>query len=82
MGTQSAAHTGLSAQLWKVVYEDGEEVSRDVINYSQYLSSQETVAVGTASDNAEDVAKINTAIATQDESKIQAASAEINGTSH
>ena len=81
MGTQSAAHTGLSAQLWKVVYEDGEEVSRDVINYSQYLSSQETVAVGTASDNAEDVAKINAAIATQDESKIQAAIAEINGTS-
>ena len=69
----------MTAQLWKVVYEDGQEVSRDVINYSQYVSSKETIGVGTASDNQEAVEKINAAIETQDEEKIQKAIQEITG---
>ena len=36
MYTSSSAQEGLTAQLWKIVYEDGEEVSRDTVNYSQY----------------------------------------------
>lgn len=79
MATQSSAYTGTTAQLWKVVYEDGSEVSRETINYSQYLSAPETVGVGTASDNPKDVNKINDAILTQDESRIQAVIAEIMG---
>ena len=36
-----------------VTYENGEEVSREVINNSTYQTSDVTVKVGTKSDNAE-----------------------------
>ena len=77
MYTSSSAQEGLTAQLWKIVYEDGEEVSRDTVNYSQYNGSAETISVGTASDNEEDTEKMNTAIETQDEDQILAAIEEI-----
>lgn len=77
MGLQSSAHPEISAQLWKVVYENGEEVSRDVINYSQYVAAPETYGVGTYSDDPAAVEKINHALLTQDEAKIQAAIQEI-----
>ncbi|MEJ8733613.1 MULTISPECIES: VanW family protein [Mediterraneibacter] len=79
IATQSEAHTGKTAQLWKIVYVDGQEVSKEIINYSQYLPSQETVGVGTASDNAEYTAKISAAVESQDEAKIQKAIQEITG---
>lgn len=82
MGLQSSAQAAISARLWKVVYQDGVEVSRDIINYSQYLSAPETYGVGTASDDPEAVQKINTAIQSQDEATIQAVMNEIlNGES-
>ena len=68
--TQDNGRTGLKAQLWKVVYENGTEVSREAVNYSTYLASGKTVAVGTFSDNEEDSAKINAAIESQDEAQI------------
>lgn len=68
----SAAHSKVSAQLWKVVTEGGEEVSRDVVNYSDYASSPETYSVGTASDDSEATARMNQAIQTQDLSTINA----------
>ena len=77
MYTSSSSQEGLTAQLWKIVYEDGEEVSRDTVNYSQYNGSAETVSVGTASDNEEDTEKMNAAIETQDEEQILAAIQEI-----
>ena len=77
MYTQNNGKTGLEAQLWKVVYEDGEEVSRDTVNYSYYMASGKTIAVGTFSDNAEDSAKINAAIETQNEDTIKAVIEEI-----
>ncbi len=77
MYTSSSAQEGLTAQLWKIVYEDGEEVSRDTVNYSQYNGSAETISVGTASDNEEDTEKMNAAIETQDEDQILAAIEEI-----
>ena len=77
MYTSSSAQEGMTAQLWKIVYEDGEEVSRDTVNYSQYNGSAETVSVGTASDNEEDTEKMNAAIETQDEEQILAAIQEI-----
>ncbi len=69
----SAAHAKVSAQLWKVVTENGEEVSRDIVNYSDYASSPETYSVGTSSDDPEATAKINQAIQSQDLSTINAA---------
>lgn len=68
--TQSPAEPEVSARLWKAVYENGAEVSRDIVNYSQYLPSKETVAVGTASERKEITDKLNAAIQTQDEATI------------
>ena len=79
MYTQNEGQTGLTAQLWKIVYENGTEVSREAVNYSTYLASGKTIAVGTFSDNEEDSAKINAAIETQDEKQINAAIKEITG---
>ena len=36
MQYSGSPHTGVTAQLWKVVYQDGVEESREVINHSQY----------------------------------------------
>lgn len=79
MYTRDNGHTGLKAQLWKVVYEDGTEVSREAVNYSTYLASGRTVAVGTFSEDEEASAKINAAIETQDEAQINAVIAGVAG---
>ena len=66
-------HVGKEAKLWKVVYEDGKEVSRDVFNTSTYSKSDEIIEVGTACDNEEAARLVRSAIETQDEGKINAA---------
>ena len=77
MEHKSSAHSEISARLWKVVYVNGEEVSRDIINYSQYVAAPETIGIGTHSDNPEDTEKIKQALKSQDEGKIQAAIQEV-----
>ena len=77
--TSGSAHTGYTARLWKVVYENGTEVSRDVYNNSKYRVTNNIYAVGTQSDNPDAVAAINAAIATQDEETIRAAAAQWGG---
>lgn len=67
---QSASHPEISAQLWKVVYENDEEISRDIVNYSNYVAAPETYGVGTASDDPAATEKMNKAILTQDENTI------------
>ena len=76
MTKSGSGHTGKTARLWKVVYENGQEVSRDIFNNSTYSASPVTVNVGTASDNAEASALVKAAIATQDEGQINNAIAE------
>lgn len=66
-------HTGKEAQLWKIVYQDGVEVSRDVINTSSYAKSDQIIKVGTSSKNAQASALVRAAIATQDQTKINEA---------
>lgn len=44
--TQSA-HTGYVAELYKVVYEDGKQVSRERVNKSSYRATPKYVTVGT-----------------------------------
>lgn len=70
---EGSPHTGKSARLWKIVKEDGKEVSRDVINESTYKKSDEIVKVGTASDNGTASGIVSSAIATQDGTKINEA---------
>lgn len=79
MYTENNGMDGLEAQLWKVVYEDGKEVSRDTVNYSYYMASGKTIAAGTFSDNEEDSSRIHSAIASQDGDTIEAVIADITG---
>ena len=41
-------HTGYKAQLWKIVSENGEVVSREIFNKSNYKASPALITVGTA----------------------------------
>ncbi len=42
-----AAHTGYKAELYKVVYENGIEVSRTLVNKSNYSAAPKYVTIGT-----------------------------------
>lgn len=76
---KGSPHTGKTARLWKVVYQDGAEVSRDVINNSTYEKSNQIVEIGTASDHAEASQAVRQAIGSQDKAAIDAAIAQANG---
>lgn len=69
----SGAHAGMEAMLWKIVYQDGEEVSREAFNNSSYKKADTIYEVGTMSDNPDATALVQNAIATQDEEQIYAA---------
>lgn len=69
---QSYSHPEINAQLWKVVTENGEETSRDVVNYSQYVAAPETYGVGVSSDDPAKTERMNSAILSQDEEVILA----------
>ena len=73
MKYEGSPHTGVKAQLWKVVYQDGVEESREVINHSTYAKSDQVIQVGTASDDPAKTKLVQDAIATQDQAKINAA---------
>ena len=79
MNVTGSPHTGKSAQLWKIVYQDGKEVNRDVINQSRYSKSDQIVEVGTKSANGEATDLVARAVATQDQEKIQAAISQAVG---
>ena len=70
MTTTVSGHTGYTARLWKIVYENGEEVSRTVYNNSHYNASNRTVTVGIASEDANLSAQMLQAVATQDGNQI------------
>lgn len=47
------AHIGYKAKLWKVVYENGKEVSRELVNTSNYAAAPQYVTIGTKEEEAE-----------------------------
>lgn len=59
-----SAHTGYKAQLWKIVTEDGVEVSREKINSSSYKMSPRSATVGTATADPNAYNEIMAAIGT------------------
>ena len=59
-----SSHTGYKARLWKVVTENGEEVSREQVNSSSYQMTPRTATVGTATDNPNAYNELQAAIAT------------------
>ena len=73
MQTINAARTGYTAKLWKIIYENGEEVSREQVNLSYYNSAKRVVGVGTKTNDEALKNKIINAIATQNEETIKKA---------
>ena len=59
-----SAHTGYKARLWKVVTENGVEVSREQINSSNYKVSPRSATVGTATADPNAYNEIMAAIGT------------------
>ncbi|MBR5116470.1 MAG: VanW family protein, partial [Lachnospiraceae bacterium] len=59
-----SAHIGYKAQLWKVVTEKDVQVSREVINKSNYTMVPRTATVGTATADPSAAERISQAIAT------------------
>ena len=76
MEGSGSPHTGKEARLWKIIFENGKEVSRDDINYSKYNKSDYIVKVGTKSEVSAASSVVKNAIATQDSAKIKQAIAE------
>lgn len=75
----SGGHKGVKAQLWKVVYENGKEVSREVYNKSTYKPSTNKIRVGIKSEDVAAVQQVKEAVNTQDEAKINAAIDAVKG---
>ena len=69
-----SAHTGKEVKLWKIVYENGKQVSKDVINESTYSKADKTISVGIKTKNSSAAAVVKEAVSTQDKVKIQAIS--------
>ena len=70
----TAAHTGYKAQLWKIVTQDGKQVSKEVFNKSTYNAAPKSCTVGTAGTVS---AELQAAI---DSQSIEAVEAAVNGT--
>ncbi len=68
----SNGYTGYRAQLWKVVTENGNQVSREVFNKSSYRMTPAQITVGTAGIM---TAGLQNAIASKDINEIRAAAA-------
>lgn len=60
----TGAHIGYKARLWKVVKENGVEVSREVVNNSKYKMSPRSAVVGIATDDPNAYNEIMAAIGT------------------
>ena len=54
--TQSA-HEGYKAKLYKVIYENGKEVSREIVNSSNYSAAPAYITVGTKEEKEEKFVK-------------------------
>ncbi len=73
--TTQSSHTGYVAELYKVVTENGVEVSRERVNKSTYQMSPQYVTVGTASADPNAVAAMNGAIASGDINAVRSVAA-------
>ena len=79
VATISSGHAGKEAELWKIIYEDGVEVDRVLVNQSSYRSTPKTVAIGTHTANPEAAAAMQSAFATGSYDVIMAAVNQYQG---
>lgn len=70
-----AAHVGKKAQLWKIVKENGVEVSREQVNSSNYKMAPATYTVGVVTENPEAYNAIMAAIGTGNIDAVKATAA-------
>ncbi len=68
---KESAHIGYKAKLWKVVKENGVEVSREEVNYSTYKMTPRYATVGTATADPNAYNEITAAIATSNIDHVQ-----------
>lgn len=69
-----SAHVGYKAQLWKVVKENGVEVSREQVNSSSYMKAPRSATVGVATDDPGAYNAIMAAVATNSVDEVKAVS--------
>ncbi len=67
-----SAHVGYKAQLWKVVRENGVEVSREQINSSSYMKAPRSATVGIATEDEGAYNAIMAAVATNSVDQVKA----------
>lgn len=67
-----SAHIGYKAQLWKVVRENGTEVSREQINSSSYMKAPRSATVGIATEDEGAYNAIMAAVATNSIDEVKA----------
>ena len=72
-----SVHVGYKARLWKVVTEDGVEVSREQVNSSSYAAVPRTATVGTSTADPVAAAQIQEAIATGSIDQVKAVAGAI-----
>lgn len=72
-----SVHVGRSAKLWKVVTENGTEVSREEVNSSSYKMVPRTATVGTATSDPVAAQLIQDAIATNNIDHIKGVAASL-----
>lgn len=70
--SSQSAHKGIVAKLWKVVKENGQEVSRTEVNTSKYAMTPRKYVVGTANASPEAMAELEAAIAGQNIDAVKA----------
>ena len=75
---ESSGHTGYTARLWKVVTVNGEE-TREQVNSSTYNMTPNTYHVGTSTSDSAALAAMQSAIASNDLSKVSEAAAQYPG---
>lgn len=71
------AHKGCSAELYKIVKEDGKEVSREKVNSSHYAKSDGIIEVGTKGATSAVASALAQAAATNDISEVKKVLASI-----
>lgn len=72
-----SVHIGYKARLWKVVKENGVEISREQVNSSSYAAVPRTATVGTATSDPVAAAQIQEAIATGSIDQVKAVAGAI-----
>lgn len=67
-----SAHVGYKAKLWKIVKENGVEVSREQVNSSSYMKAPRSATVGVATEDPNAYNAIMAAVATNSVDQVKA----------